>query len=399
MTTDVLVVGAGPAGCAAAIGCARRGLRVVLADRSAFPRDKVCGDALIPDALQALGEMGLLGRVRAVAHRAGIVRIYAPNGRYTTLHGDCACVPRAIFDDLLRAAALEAGADFLAPLRAVGPIEEDGAVAGARFVRTGAAAPVEIRAGLTILAAGAAAETLGKFGVCLRTRPSATAARLYVQVDDATAREHDCLCLAYARGICPGYAWMFPGPGGVFNVGAGYVYGRRTPRERNVRVLLDRLLTTFPPAIRLMSAARHVTPLKGAPLRTSMTGARLSRPGLLVAGEAAGLTYSFSGEGIGKALQSGMLAADVAASSLGAPDSRHTAAETYARRLRAAFGDRLRAYDRLQRLVSAPVLANALIWRAESGRYVRAQLHSLLNETGRADELLTLSGLARALLT
>lgn len=399
MQADVLVVGAGPAGSAAAIACARRGLRVVLADRAAFPRDKVCGDALIPDALQALGALGLLARVRATAHSVGTVRIYAPNGRHTTLQGDCACLPRAIFDDLLRSAANEAGVDVLAPLRAAGPIEERGAIAGVRFARAGMPSSIDIRAGITILATGAGADTLRTFGVCLRRIPSATAARMYVQVDETTAREHDVLCIAYADGICPGYAWMFPGPGGVFNVGVGYVYGRYAPRERNVRTLLERLLTTFAPAVRLMKSARHVTPLKGAPLRTSMKGSRLSRPGMLVVGEAAGLTYAFSGEGIGKAMQSGLLAADVAVNSLAGPDPPRAAAATYAVRLSAAVGPRFRAYDRLQRLVSAPVLANALIWRAESGTYVRGQLQSLLNETGRADELLTVSGLARALVT
>ena len=399
MQVDVLIIGAGPAGSAAAIVCARKGLKVALVDRAPFPRDKVCGDALIPDSLQALGDLGLLDRVRRVAHSVGAVRIYAPNGRYTTLRGECACLPRAVFDDMLRASAIEAGAVFLSPLRALGPIEEEGVVAGARFARAGARAQVDIRAGITMLATGAAAEVLRRFDVCLYTAPSATAARMYVQVDDAAVREHDFLCVAYASGICPGYGWIFPGPDGVFNVGVGYVYGRHVPGERNVRKLLDRFLTTFAPAVHLMKSARRLGPLKGAPLRTAMKGSRLSRPGVLVIGEAAGLTYAFSGEGIGKAMQSGILAAEIAAASRAAVNPAVAAAAAYARRLPAAFGERIRAYDRLQRMVAAPGVANALIWRAESGTYVRRQLHALLNETGRSDGLLTFSGVARALLT
>ena len=394
---DVLVIGAGPAGSAAALACARRGLKVGLADRSAFPRDKVCGDALIPDSFQALEQLQLLDHVLTVAHRVSTVRIYAPNGRYTTLHGDCACLPRAVLDDLLRSAATEAGAEFLSPLRALGPLEENGVVVGARFERVGSKATMDIRAATTILATGAAALVLQQFGVCLRRAPSATAARLYVQVDERTFREHDHLCVAYAAGICPGYGWIFPGPDRIFNVGVGYVYGRHAPRERNVRSLLNHFLRTFPPAAGLMKSARAVGPLKGAPLRTAMQGARFSRPGVIVVGEAAGLTYSFSGEGIGKAMQSGILAAEVAVATTGSPPE--AAAETYAARLPRAFGERVRAYQRLQQLVAAPVLANALIWRANSGTYVQRQLEALLNETGRADELLSLSGMARALLT
>ena len=64
-----------------------------------------------------------------------------------------------------------------------------------------------------------------------------------------------------------------------------------------------------------------------------------------------------------------------------------------------AFGERVEAYQRLQRLVAAPALANALIWRANSGTSVHRQLEALLNETGRADELLSVSGMVRALLS
>ena len=98
---DALVVGAGPAGSAAALALARRGFRVVLIDRRTFPRDKICGDALIPDALQAIAHLGLRDQLRPLAHHVDTVRIYAPNLRYATLHGPCACLPRAAFDDWL----------------------------------------------------------------------------------------------------------------------------------------------------------------------------------------------------------------------------------------------------------------------------------------------------------
>jgi geranylgeranyl reductase family protein len=397
---DALVVGAGPAGSAAALALARRGFRVVLTDRHTFPRDKVCGDALIPDALQAIADLGLRDQLRPLAHHVDTVRIYAPNLRYATLHGQCACLPRAAFDDFLRQAAVAAGASFVAPARALHPVEADGAVRGAGFEDPGTHRRFEVHAPATILATGGAAESLDAFGMCLRTRPSAIAARAYIRVDRDTARQHDYLCIAYASEICPGYGWFFPGPNRTFNIGVGYVY-EKTPPERNVRKLLERFVATFPPAAALMKAAEHIDPLKGAPLRTAMTGARLARPGLLVAGEAAGLTYSFSGEGIGKAMQSGILAAETI--SEGDCRSEHGAraiAEKYSERLTASFGERFRAYHRLERLVSYAPIANLLIWRASAGRYAHDALEDLLNERGRpGGGLLSLGGLMRALLT
>src|SRR3954471_20836236 len=60
---DVLVVGAGPAGAIAATVLARAGARVVLLDRAAFPRDKLCGDTLNPGTLAILRRLGVAGRV------------------------------------------------------------------------------------------------------------------------------------------------------------------------------------------------------------------------------------------------------------------------------------------------------------------------------------------------
>jgi geranylgeranyl reductase family protein len=398
--TEVLVIGAGPAGSTAARVLAAGGLRVVFVDRHAFPRDKVCGDALIPDALKALNELGLRERVLQAAHVSRSVRVYAPDGRFMTLDGQCACLPRAELDDLLRRGAVEAGATFLAPVRAVAPLEGGGVVRGAVLEDARSRTNVEVRAAVTILASGAAADVLARFGMCLRTRPSATAARLYVQADPDTAAAYDYLTISYDAAICPGYGWIFPGPRHTFNVGIGYVYDGPAPAERNIRRLLDRFVTAFPPAAELTGRALSVVPLKGAPLRTGMAGARTARPGLLVAGEAAGLTYSFTGEGIGKALQSGINAARAIQSARGfGDDDLRAIASSYAQRLTTEFAHRFCAYERLQGLLARPWAVNLLVHRANAGSYVRAQLEALLNETGPADGLVTVRGLIRALLT
>ncbi|MES1163743.1 MAG: FAD-dependent oxidoreductase, partial [Rhizobacter sp.] len=75
---DVLVIGAGPAGSAAAITLARAGLDVVLVDQHVFPRDKICGDGLIPDAHNALRKLGVLDEVMAQAQPSGFVGCIGP---------------------------------------------------------------------------------------------------------------------------------------------------------------------------------------------------------------------------------------------------------------------------------------------------------------------------------
>src|SRR5512132_1265182 len=112
---EALVIGSGPAGSAAALTLARQGRQVVLVDRRAFARDKVCGDALIPDALRALAKLGLKERVMEQAKSLDAVRIHSPNGSSVTLLAEAACVPRHRLDDLMRVAAVESGARFAAP--------------------------------------------------------------------------------------------------------------------------------------------------------------------------------------------------------------------------------------------------------------------------------------------
>lgn len=382
MEADVLIIGAGPAGSAAARALARGGARVVLVDRHAFPRDKVCGDALIPDALAALDRLGVKERVLRQAVGLGAVHVYAPNRKRVCLRGQSACVPRSVLDDVLREAAVEAGARFVPGHLLAAPLRRGEATAGALFtdVRTGS--ELSVRAPMTLLATGAAALPLMQFGVCERVRPSAIAARARLAVDPALAREFDYLCIAYDAAVLPGYGWIFPGPEAVFNVGVGYFYdAKRPPSIANLRDSLSRFLETFPLAATLSRHSRLIAPLRGAPLRTALTGAALHRPGLLVIGEAAGATYSFSGEGIGKAMETALLAAELVSEALSGRTELADVGPRYAAEAAGRFAERFRTYKRAQDWLAIPKLANLVAWKASTSVRVRRALEGLFDET------------------
>lgn len=114
---EVLVVGAGPAGSAAARTLARAGVDVVLIDQQAFPRDKVCGDGLIPDAHRAMAKLGVLDEVMALAQPVKHLRCIAPRGGRIDVPGTLAVLPRRQLDLVLCRAAAEAGARIHALLR------------------------------------------------------------------------------------------------------------------------------------------------------------------------------------------------------------------------------------------------------------------------------------------
>ena len=319
---DVLVVGAGPAGSAAAQLLARAGRDVVLVDAQAFPRDKVCGDGLIPDAHRALARLGVLDAVMAEARSAATLGCIAPRGGRIDVPGHLAVLPRKRLDEIVCRAAVDAGARMFAPLRFAAPLREGGAatgrVVGAQLQH--GEARREIRARWVVLATGAQPQALIAAGMCERRTPSGIALRGYIR-NAAMSSRITSLEVVWHKRLSPGYGWIFPCGGDIFNIGVGVAQshresgsGRHAMQDVNLRDVFAAFRQLYAPAGELVAGGHWQGDpgheLKGAPLRCSLEGARLEAPGLLVTGEAAGSTYAFTGEGIGKAMETGMHAAE-----------------------------------------------------------------------------------------
>ncbi|MBP6543973.1 MAG: geranylgeranyl reductase family protein [Piscinibacter sp.] len=382
---DVLVVGAGPAGSAAAITLARAGVDVVLVDHHAFPREKVCGDGLIPDAHRALHRLGVLDEVMAQAQPVTHVGLVASRGGRVDLPGTLAVLPRRELDDIVCRAAVRAGARMHAPVRFVAPLEAQGMVVGARL--THGEATREIRCRWLLLASGAVPQALIAAGMARRQSPSGVALRGYLKNESMQGRI-DKLEVVWHRAVAPGYGWIFPCRDGVFNIGVGVFDGRDT----NLRTLFDAFTRAYPNARDLVDGGRWIGPLKGAPLRTSLEGARFSRPGLLVTGEAAGSTYAFTGEGIGKAMETGMLAAEAVLAGRGHDEA--SVRTGYEARL-AALKPRFALYERANGINRHPWLTDLVIWRGRRSPRVLRRMSGVLDETSNPGQLLSAKGFYR----
>jgi geranylgeranyl reductase family protein len=417
---DVLVVGAGPAGAACALWLARAGVDVVLVDQHDFPRDKVCGDGLIPDAHHALARLGVHEEVMAVAQRAGHVACVGPRGGRLDVPGTLAVLPRRILDDIVCRAAVRAGARLFTPWRFEAPLAQDvaddghahdgdGQVVGARL-RSGERQH-EIRATWVVLATGAVPQAIIAAGVCERRTPSGVALRGYVKSDAMVGRITE-LEVVWHRKLSPGYGWIFPAPQGRFNIGVGVAHshahrddGRHTMKDVNLRRVFDAFCEHYPPARELMSSGALEGELKGAPLRCTLAGARYSRPGLLVTGEAAGSTYSFTGEGIGKAYETGLLAADTLLAGRRAHEGAMPAvpaATDDAVRKRyeaslAALQPRFALYEKANHVNAHPWLADLLIWRARGSPQLMRRMAGVLEETSNPGNLVSVGGLVKVL--
>ena len=198
------------------------------------------------------------------------------------------------------------------------------------------------------------------------------------------------------RALRRGYGWIFPCADGVFNIGVGaHATASAAEPEPNLRDLLAAFTRVHEPARELLQGGSPIGEPKGAPLRCSLEGARWSRPGLLVTGEAAGSTYSFTGEGIGKALETGMLAAQAIAEGATGGDTELRA--RYEAAL-AALKPRFAAYDNANRINNHPWLADVVIWRARRDPAIVRRLSGVLEETQNPAHLVSARGLLRLLM-
>jgi geranylgeranyl reductase family protein len=407
---EVLVVGAGPAGSACAQALARAGVDVVLVDQHDFPRDKVCGDGLIPDAHQALRRLGVYDEVMAAAQPATHVGCIGPRGGRVDVPGSVAVLPRKQLDHILVRAAVRAGAKLFTPVRFEAPIVEgntpdalhpelSGRVVGARLSAGGSTH--ELRAKWLVLASGAPPQATIAAGLNQRRTPTGVALRGYVKNPSMVGRI-TALEIIWHKRLRQGYGWIFPCPDQSFNIGVGLSdsfslvgSGRLKMQDVNLRDVFDAFCEVYAPARELMATGTLQGALKGAPLRCSLDGAWYSRAGAIATGEAIGSTYAFSGEGIGKAMETGLLAAEAIAGGTQADDAMVRG--TYEASIR-ALQPRFELYRKASRVNAHPWLADLVIWRARKSERILRRMSGVLEETSNPGNLVSARGIAKLFL-
>jgi geranylgeranyl reductase family protein len=331
---DAVVVGAGPAGAAAAITLARAGRDVVMVDKARFPRDKICGDGLTTGALRLLEGLGLDPATVGSWQAVDDVVVRGPAGHQVSFplpHG------RGTYAAVARRTDLDAALVDRARAAGVTVREGHGCTGAAEHADRvvvdveGPDGPGAIEAPYAVAADGMWSPVRKHLGLATPGyRGEWHAFRQYFTSVGPRAAD---LVVWFEPDLLPGYAWSFPLPDGRANVGFGIQRGGKVARIQDMagiwRELLDR------PHIRevLGDDATPESPHRAWPIPARIDEAVLTGRRTLFVGDAAAATDPLTGEGIGQALLTGILAAEAV---LGGPGP-DTVTTTYRRRARGAL--------------------------------------------------------------
>ena len=383
---QIVVIGAGPAGCSAAISLAKRGIACTILDKATFPRDKICGDALSLDVVNQLSMLSpsLKKRFDQSSHKQASygVRIISPGKHQVDIPFIHKGAPEAgfvserihfdalLFDEMKNHPNISIQEGIT--------IKELHREGGGWIIVTGSGS---IKADLIIGADGAQSMVARKLGA-QKLLPSSHSAGIRVYYEGVEEFHRDQFIeLHFLKGILPGYLWVFPLPNGRANVGIGMLSSALTRKKINLSKALTQALENEPDLKRRFQQAKPLEKHRGFGLPLGAVQRKMSGDGYLLLGDAAGLIDPFSGEGIANAIRSGRVAAEVLEELL--REGKAFNAQnllTYDREIWKRVGPELKLSHQLQRLCRYPFLFDAVARKANTNQAMQEFLVNALSQ-------------------
>ena len=392
---DLIIIGAGPAGCTTALCLADSGLRVAVLDKAVLPSDKVCGDALSGTVMKILQRLpgNYFKEFLELEPKLPCwgIQFFAPNGnkldipfvferRIETPPPGYIC-KRKIFDGFLQNKVREltniklmSGFSVKQIIRENGcfHVKGENEVLKSRFIIGADGTPSMV------------GRTLG--GQSINHKQYCLGARAYFK-DIKDLHPEQFIELHFLKELLPAYLWIFPMAEGIANVGLGMLYGKRKTQTKSLPAIFQQIIHSEPTLSRRFAEAKMTGKIEvhGLPLGPSKKS--ISGEGFLLTGDAAGLVDPFSGEGIGNAMESGMIAAEIIKEAFVANDYTAKFLSQYDERVRKKMGRELTTSSKIQRLCYHPFLFNLVVGKANRNKELREVLTKMYTSQDIRDQL------------
>jgi geranylgeranyl reductase family protein len=376
--TDTLIVGAGPGGCSTALKLNKQGMSCILVDKSDFPRDKICGDAISGKVLTVLNRIDpeIIKRFNTEWNPQDIwgIRLVAPNTvsldvpfKFSYKKGEEPAPgyvsKRVDFDNFL---IDEVKRCELVDLRLgveTGEIEktDDGFI-----VQVKDGEPIFCK--LLIMANGAQSAFSRKYaGIPKEPAHYAGAVRAYYS-NVTGFHEDGFIELHFIKEYIPGYFWAFPLPDGGANVGLGLRTDFISKKKLNLKASLEDIIQNHPIISQRFKDSKLESKIVGYPLPLGSKKYPISGDNFMLVGDAGHLIDPLTGEGIGNAIYSGWIAAEQAEICFKNADFSAKTMKAYDVRIARVLGAEMRLSYQLQRLLAYPWLLNMFAKRLNQSK-------------------------------
>lgn len=387
-TTTVCIIGAGPAGAAAALQLHQYGISCIVVDKAIFPRDKVCGDGLSGKVLTLLDRIDPAITERLLAMQAKLdswgVTFVASNRasldipyrvKSNGLAPGLVC-KRIDFDNFLADEMKRCSNIELIEGQPVDQyvLQEDG------YLLRDSKSDFQLKAQLVIVANGAHSG-FAKDVAGFHMDPKHHCAGLRAYYKNVTGlHENGYIELHFLRSLLPGYFWIFPLPNGEANVGIGMLSEIARKKKLHLKKLLQETIETDPVLKERFKNAVLCDSIDGYGLPLGSKKRPLSGERYMLTGDAGHLIDPFSGEGIGNALYSGRYAAEQAQNAIAANNFSATQLKAYDEMIYHKLGPELKLSTRLQQLVRSPWLFNFLLKLGMGNKQLREMMACMFYE-------------------
>ncbi|MBS1622606.1 MAG: NAD(P)/FAD-dependent oxidoreductase [Bacteroidetes bacterium] len=387
--TDILILGAGPGGATTALFLAKLGIPCTIVDKASFPRDKICGDALSGKVVEVLKKLdpALVSQLelRSEFLSSYGVTFVAPNGDGLRVPfkkdiGESTPPPgfiskRIDFDAWLIEKVRE---QSLITLREHVEIRQyERSENGYRAISKSG----EVFDAKIIIAADGAGSTFTKDIARLRVEPEHNCFGLRAYYKNVSGLDHqNFIELHFLKEFLPGYFWIFPLPNGYANIGVGMRADVMSDRKLNLKKEFEKIITSHPAVRMRFEQAEMIGDVKlhGLPLGSKKRP--LSGDHYMLVGDAAMLIDPFTGEGIGNAMMSGMLAAQHVSRCIATQKFDAATMQQYDKAVYDRLWSELLLSYRMQQLVNYPSIFNFVVRKANGNAVLRETIMAMFED-------------------